>query len=112
MDLSPTALVLLGLLLAAWTFGAAWHVLASQSRARQATSARASVRRLARMLDDSPAVPLVVRADGKIEGSERLAAWLGLEALPEYLSELDAGEAGLTGPELDGLREGVRRTQK
>ena len=112
MELSPTALVLLGLLLAAWTFGAVWLVLASQRRARQARNARASVRRLARMLDDSPAVPLVVRADGKIEGSERLAAWLGLEALPEYLSELDAGDAGLPPAELDALREGVRRTQK
>jgi signal transduction histidine kinase len=112
MELSPLALVLLGLLLAAWTFGAAWLVLASQSRARHAKAARSAARRLSRMIDNSPAVPLLVRADGKIEGPERLAAWLGLEKLPGFISELDAGDAGLEASQLDALREAVRRTQK
>ncbi|MEO6152166.1 MAG: PAS-domain containing protein [Croceibacterium sp.] len=112
MEFSPTALALLGLLLAAWTFGAVWLVLASQGRARQAKSSRSTARRLAHMIDDSPAVPLLVRADGKIEGPERLAAWLGLEQLPGYLSELDGGEAGLPAAALDELRDAVRRTQK
>src|SRR6187549_2926928 len=104
MELSPTALVLLGLLLAGWTFGAVWLVLQAQARARQAKIARSTARRLTRMIDDSPAVPLLVRADGKIEGPERLAAWLGLAQLPGYISELDAGETGLTAPDLEQLR--------
>lgn len=112
MELTPTAMVLLGLLLAAWTFGAAWLAMASQNRARQAKSASSAARRLGRMIDDSPAVPLLVKADGKIEGPERLAAWLGLDRLPGFLSELDAGDAGLAPAELDALREAVRRTQK
>src|SRR6185503_7499738 len=112
MQLTPTALVLLGLLLAGWTFGAVWLVLAAQSRARQAKSARGTARRLTRMIDDSPAVPLLVKADGKIEGPERLAGWLGLDKLPGFLTELDAGEAGLTADDLEQLRDCVRRTQK
>ena len=84
MELSPTALVLLGLLLAGWTFGAAWLVLAAQSRARQARAAKTTARRLTRMIDDSPAIPLLVKADGKIEGPERLAAWLGLDQLRDF----------------------------
>ncbi len=73
--------VLLGLLLAGWTFGAMWLVLAAQNRARAgARRTRSTARRLTRMIDDSPAVPLLVKADGKIEGPERLAAWLGLAA--------------------------------
>jgi signal transduction histidine kinase len=112
MELSPVALVLLGLLLAAWTFGAVWLVLAAQGRARQARAARGTARRLGRMIDDSPAIPLLVRADGKIEGPERLAAWLGHDSLPGFLSELDAGEAGLTTEDLEELREAVRKTQK
>lgn len=112
MELTPLALVVLGLLLAGWTFGAAWLVLASQRRARQAKAARNQVRRLARMIDDSPAVPLLVRPDGKIEGPERLAAWLGLDKLPGFLSELDAGDAGLRADELEVLHHAVRRTQK
>src|SRR5688572_1605351 len=101
MELSSTALVLLGLLLAGWTFGAVWLVLAAQGRARQT-----------RMIEDSPAIPLLVKADGKIEGPDRLAAWLGLDTLPGFLTELDAGEAGLSAEDLEQLRDAVRKTQK
>lgn len=112
MELSSTALVLLGLLLAAWTVGAVWLVLVAQGRARQARGVRATARRLTRMIEDSPAIPLLVKADGKIEGPDRLAAWLGLDALPGFLTELDAGEAGLSAEDLEQLRDAVRKTQK
>ena len=112
MELSPVALVLLGLLLAAWTFGAVWLVLAAQGRARQARATRGTARRLTRMIDDSPAIPMLVKADGKIEGPERLAAWLGLDRLPGFLSELDATETGLSADDLEQLRDAVRKTQK
>lgn len=112
MVLTPTALVLLGLLLAGWTFGAVWLVVAAQLRARQARAARTTVRRLSRMIDDSPATPMLVRADGRIEAPERLAAWLGLPGIPDYLTELDTGDGGLTDDDLEQLREAVRRTQK
>ena len=112
MELSPTALALLGLVLAAWTAGAVWLVVGSLNRARAAKSARATVRRLSRMIDDAPAVPLLVRSDGRIEGPERLAAWLGLAKLPHFLSELDAGKTGLDEGDLEQLRDAVQRTQK
>jgi len=112
MELSSTALVLLGLLLAAWTFGAVWLVLAAQSRARHSRTARTTARRVSRMIEDSPAVPLLVKADGKIEGPERLAAWLGLEKLPGFISELDGRDAGLSTEDLEQLRDAVRKTQK
>ncbi len=112
MELSPIALVLLGLLLAGWTFGAVWLVLAAQNRARQAHAARGTARRLSRMIEDSPAMPLLVRSDGRIEGPDRLAAWLGLPTLPGFLSELDGGDAGLTAADLEELGEAVRKTQK
>ena len=112
MELSPTALVLLGLLLAAWIFGAAWLALAASQRARQASAARSTARRLTRMIDDSPAVPMLVRADGKIEAPERIAAWLGLDRMPGYLSELAGEEEGLFSGELAELTEAVRKTQK
>jgi signal transduction histidine kinase len=87
-------------------------VVTSLRRARAARTARSALRRLSRMIDDSPAIPLLVRADGKIEGPDRLAAWLGLERLPGYLSELHGGEAGLTAADLEQLHDAVRRTQK
>ncbi len=112
MELTPTMLVMLGLLLAAWTLGAAFLVIVAQNRARKAKSARSSARRLGRMIDDSPAIPMLVRSDGKIEGPDRLSAWIGLDRLPGFLSELDNGEAGLRAEDLEQLREAVRRTQK
>src|SRR5690242_6383694 len=112
MEFSLVQLVLLGLLLAGWTIGAMWLVVAAQSRARQAKAARSTARRLTRMIDDSPAVPLLVKADGKIEGPERLAAWLGLAQLPGFISELEGGDAGLTADDLEQLRDAVRKTQK
>ena len=112
MELSPTALVLLGLLLAAWTFGAGWLALAARRRARQAVAARSTARRLTRMIDDSPAVPMLVKVDGKIEAPDRLAGWLGRERMPDFLSELAGEDDGLFPDELAQLWEAVRRTQK
>lgn len=112
MELSPTTLALLGLLMAAWTFGAAFVVLRAQGLARGADGARRAARRLHRMVDESPAVPLLVRSDGRIEAPERLAAWLGLEKIPGFLSELDSGGHGLESEQLALLDENVRRTQK
>ncbi len=109
MELTPSSVALLGLMLAAWTFGAVWLVVGSLQRARAARHARNTVRRLSRMIDDAPAIPLLVRADGKIEGPDRLAKWLGMDSLPGFLSEL---EGGLVEEDLKDLREAVRRTQK
>ncbi|WP_347303874.1 PAS-domain containing protein [Croceibacterium sp. TMG7-5b_MA50] len=112
MQLSSFALVMLGLLLSAWSVGAAWIALGAHGRARQARGARGNVRRLTRMIDTAPALPLLVRSDGRIEGPERLAALLGHDALPAYLTELDRGPAGLTSADVETLAEEVRRTQR
>ncbi|MHA6333757.1 PAS domain-containing sensor histidine kinase [Qipengyuania sp. CAU 1752] len=113
MELSPTLMALLGVLLAAWTAGAAWLMIRAGSKARGADKSRQAARRMARMLDEAPAIPLLVRADGRIEGSERLAHWLGFDRLPQYLSELGAGEdRGLSREQLEQLTDKVRRAQK
>lgn len=113
MELSPIVLVLIGLLLATWTAAAAWMMLAASARARGAETARKASRRMARMIDEAPAIPLVVRTDGRIEGSERLAGWFGLDKLPQFLSELVGGQGkGLSQDQVITLTEHVRRAQK
>ena len=112
MLLSQTALVVIGLLVAAWTLAAGWAVLAARSREKRAESILRNARRLARMVDESPALPLLVRSDGRIEAPSRLAGWLGLDAVPQFLTELDAGRRGLTAEALSELSDAVRRTQK
>ncbi len=106
-------MALLGLLLAAWTTGAAWMMFSANLKSRNAASGRKAARRLSRMLDEAPVVPLLVRADGRIEAPERLAGWLGLTAVPDYLSELSqGGDKGLAAAQLAELTAAVRKTQK
>lgn len=117
MELSATALALLGLLFAAWTAGAAWLMITAGAKSKQAEHSRKAARRMARMIDEAPAIPLLVRADGRIEGSDRLAGWLGLEKLPQYLSELsgegkDGQTRGISPEQLADLTEKVRHTQR
>jgi hypothetical protein len=80
MFLNQAAWALIGLLLAAWTVAAAWAVLAARARQRRAEASARLARRLGRMIDDAPALPMVVRADGRIEGPSRLAGWFGCDA--------------------------------
>ena len=118
MILTHAALVTIGLLLAGWAVVAAWFVAGARVRVQKAETGLRNARRLARMVDESPAIPLVVRADGRIEAPPRLARWLGLDGVPQYLSELgqDAGTHGRDGGipvvQLGELAEAVRRTQK
>ena len=112
MEFSNTTLALLGLLLAAWTAGAAWLMLIARKHISAARSSRGAVRRLTRVIDTAPAIPLMVKSDGRIEGPDRLAAWLGLDRLPEFLTELDAGSTGLADTDVTALRDAVRHTQK
>jgi signal transduction histidine kinase len=109
--------VLVGLLLAVWTLAAAWAIFTVRAKERRMVAERRETLRLARMLDESPALPLLVRVDGRIDAPGKLAGWLGLDSMPQFLSELDGGAApgkggGLSGEQLALLSEAVRRTQK
>ncbi|WP_443192977.1 PAS-domain containing protein [Novosphingobium sp. KACC 22771] len=114
MQWTPLAMVVMGLLLAVWTVAAGWAVLSSLARGRAAAGAVRQARRLARMVEESPAQLLIVRSDGRIEGSPRLAAWLGFSAMPQFLSELDDGkpDRGLSAEQLAQLTEAVLSAQR
>ena len=112
MELSDTALTLIGLLLAVWTLGAAWLMIAAGTKAQKAEASRKHAARLSRMVDDAPAVPMLVRADGRIEAPDRLAKWLGLESMPSFLSELAGEDRGLPKATLERLSENVKAAQK
>ena len=113
MELSPLALALIGLVLAAWTVGAAVVMLRANAKARRMQALQTSLKRMQTMIDGAPAIPMLVRVDGRIEAPERLARWLGLDTLPTYLTELDGGEGkGLSAEQVETLSERVRTTQK
>ena len=91
MEFSPTALAMIGLLLAAWTVGAALLMIRAAQRSQKFEVLKRSSARLSGMLEEAPAIPMLVRADGRLEVHERLAAWLGLASPPSFLSELSGG---------------------
>ena len=113
MELTPLAMTGIALLLAAWTVAAAVMVLRAQAKTRRTKALQTSLGRMQSMMDAAPAIPLLVRVDGRIEAPERLARWLGLETVPTYLSELTgSGGEGLSTAQVEELSEKVRITQK
>jgi signal transduction histidine kinase len=104
--------VLIGAVMAAWLGLAVWAVwtgLTLRSRARFATD---QADRLAALLDSAPALPLMVKNDGRIEAPERLADWLGLKKLPNFLTDLTAANTGLTDEDAVALSRDVSAVQK
>ncbi len=113
MEFSPLALIGIALLLAAWTIAAAVMVLRAGAKTRRSTAIKTSLKRMQTMLDAAPAIPLLVRVDGRIEAPERLARWLGHSTMPQYLSELAGNDdEGLSAAQVEELAEKVRLTQK
>ena len=111
MEITPLAIAVIGLVLAAWTAAAAVLVLRSSAKVKRAQALQTSLRRMQTMLDAAPAIPMLVRVDGRIEAPERLARWLGFPEMPKYLSELSRDD-GLNAAQVEELSEKVRLTQK
>ncbi|MEM9084697.1 MAG: PAS-domain containing protein [Pseudomonadota bacterium] len=111
MEITPIAAAVIGLVLAAWTAGAAVFALRASGQVRRVKTLQSSLKRMQSLLDAAPAVPMLVRVDGRIEAPERMARWLGLSQMPQYLSEL-AQDNGLTAAQVHDLTERIRRTQK
>src|SRR3954453_15378773 len=61
----------------------------------------------ATLLDLTPARPLVVRADGRIEADAQLVRELGLKSHPSRLTDLAGNDSGLLPDDLEGLMGGV-----
>ncbi|WP_086735696.1 PAS domain-containing sensor histidine kinase [Erythrobacter colymbi] len=117
MDVSPLSLVLIALVLAAWAVGAGVVVLRANRSVKRAKAMRTSLKRMQTLLDVAPALPLLVRVDGRIEAPDKLARMLGLAAMPKYLSELVASPGnlragGLAQAQLDQLWSKIQTTQK
>ena len=113
METSPVFLPLIGLLLALWAGAAIFLMLKASREMRSARAHRNAARRLARMVEDGPAIALLVRADGRIEAPDRFARWIGLDTVPEYLTELSRSDGtGLSEEQVEELSTHVRRTQK
>jgi len=101
-----------GVLLALWLGGSVWAILSGLSMRRDARQVRGQAERLATLLQSAPAIPVLVRSDGRIEAPERLASWLGRATLPDFLSELVAEGGGLEADHGRALANDVKAAQR
>jgi signal transduction histidine kinase len=110
-DSLPVALI--GILMALWLVGATVAIWVGLSLRRQSLNMLRQTSRLARLLETAPAIPVVVKGDGRIEAADRFSRLLGLPAAATTLAELGGmDDAGLAGNDLKHLNERVRETQR
>ena len=86
-----------------WLGIAAALAIAAARRLRLAESVLEAARANARLLAISPARPVLVHNDGRLEMDAHLARELGLTAPPKTIAELDAKDAGLHADDLASL---------
>ena len=104
-----------GLIIAAlallWVGIAAALSLAAARRFRLAEQVLGAARANATLLEASPARPLVVRSDGRVEADRSLVRELGLKSAPKMLAELQGNNSGILAEdfaELTGAIETAR----
>ena len=86
-----------------------WSGLAMKNKAEKTLRQSG---RLGRLLETSPALPLLVRSDGKLEASQRLMHWFGFDHLPAHISELHDQNRGMSREDLERLTQDVNLAQK
>lgn len=104
---------MIGLLLVAGIIVCAvWAIVAGMAASKKSKVHRRQSRRLSRLLDESPALPLLVRADGRMEGSDRIGRWFGFDKLPGYFSEMSAETQGIVADDFAALQQAVKSVQR
>jgi signal transduction histidine kinase len=112
LTLSQGTAVVIGIILALWLGAGIWAVVTGlQLRARSRSTA-SQADKLSLLLESSPALPIIVRNDGRLEAQTRIADWLGLLRMPNFLSDLAQPESGLTREDADALVADVSSVQK
>jgi signal transduction histidine kinase len=108
LHLSTTAAAAVGALLALWLGAAVWALATGLRLRRAAFGAEARARRLDALIAAAPAAIAVAHEDGALEGTERLADWLGLSEPPRRIEQLGGADAGLASADLEALQDDIR----
>jgi signal transduction histidine kinase len=112
LTLPQTTAAFIGMMLALLLGIGFWMLLAGLQLRKRASNAAHQADRLSLLLESAPALPLLVRNDGRLEAQTRVADWLGLLKLPGFLSDLSQSEGGLTQEDTAALVRDVSAVQK
>lgn len=107
MSGEPAAVIVIAALALLWVGVAIALSLAAARRFRLAERVLGAARVNATLLDISPARPLLVRSDGRIETDPHLVRELGLKAAPKTFADLHGNDSGLTAEDLEALAAAV-----
>ena len=110
--LSAPALFGIGLFLMIWLALALWALLRGVAMQRRAAVASGQTARLASLVEASPQIPVILRADWRLEASGRLGTWLGLSTVPSSFDELKGVDEGLDAAAHEALRQAVIGAQR
>ncbi len=83
-------IAIIGLLFAAWLAAATVAIWIGLSLRRQAQKTLRQTARLGRLIETAPAIPVIVRGDGKLEASEKLFRQLGLTGPVSNITDIVA----------------------
>lgn len=99
--------------MALWLVGAAVAIWTGLAMRRQAIRSLRQTSRLARLLETAPAMPVVVKGDGRIEAADRFSRLLGLPQVAASLTDLSGhADGGISQEDLATLEQRVRETQR
>jgi len=113
--LTPLTLALAAMILALWLGASIWAVRTGLGMRFRATESERAAASMTELIRSAPAIPVIVRPDGRLEAPERLATWLGLDKPLSFVSQLTAedgclepGHGQLLAAELDAAQRGSR----
>lgn len=109
----PIVMAVVGGIVGLWLAVAGWAILRGLMMQRQAVLAGRRAGKLAAMIDSSPAAPLLIRPDGRLEGGGTIAALFGLDALPATIGQLvDDAQQGMEAGALSQFSGAVTLAQR
>jgi signal transduction histidine kinase len=104
---------IIGLVMALWLVCAAVAIYYGLSLRRVAMKTLQQTARLSRLLDTAPAIPVIVRSNGKIDATDRFAKMIGQNAVPQTLADLHNMDGqGISATDLGILEKHVREAQR
>jgi signal transduction histidine kinase len=104
---------IIGLVMGLWLVCAAVAIYYGLSLRREAQKTLRQTARLGRLLDTAPAIPVIVRSNGRIDATDRFAKMIGQANVPTSLSELNnLQDSGIVPPDLAALEQHIRETQR
>jgi signal transduction histidine kinase len=94
-----------------WLALAVAATLVGVRRAVTAGAALREARAVSNLLAGAPAVPMLVYPDDSVDADPRIATWLGLDAVPTALRELDGDGRGIDAAALEALAADIAATR-